>query len=201
MYLSTTKFEGYKSKSIFGLPELYYMPQEIDFFGTKIETEPSITELIERYFITDGEDYYGYYTGLKSLNNIHGTTQVPATIEIKSNKVKEKSIYKQRYTRYIVYPASHEINEQNWIYLELLDDIEELYNYFEENIVKCIKVIVKELKLSKQIFDSLLDNYSARTNEVIDHVFEYKKTTLFLSNTKKKCKDTNRRYHITIFRT
>lgn len=171
MYLSTTKYAGSKATSIFGLPELYYMPQEIDFFGTKIETEPSITELIERYFITDGEDYYGYYTGLKSLNNIHGTTQVPATIEIKSNKVTETTLYINGYTRYIIYQSPIRITSTNYIYLELLDDIETSYNYFEENIVNCIKFVIDRLNLSKQIFESLLSNYSEKTKEVINNVF------------------------------
>lgn len=171
MYLSTTKFEGSKSKSIFGLPELYYTPSTEKILNIVLDITPTMPEMMEAYFITDGSSHYGYYTGMTSLNNIHGTTQVPATIEIKSNNVSEKTEFSYKNIKYIVYTTPIKVDEHNYAYLELLDVIEEMYDCFEENRVECIKYTVNKLGLAHNDFEKLIDKYSARTREVINNVF------------------------------
>lgn len=169
--MSLTKFDGAKAISLFELPELYYAPQLVSLFGQLVETQPSATEIVETYFIKDSKEVYGYYSGIKALNDIHGTTQVPATIEIKSNKVDEVSVYLLGYTKYIIYPAVTKIDSSNHIYLELLDIIEESYDYFEEDIQTCITSIIEKCQLTEYGFNTVISRYSARTKELIKDVF------------------------------
>lgn len=171
MILSDKEYLGSKSISFFGLPDLYYTPKMHKTPFGLIEIKPTIPEIMGRYFIRDNKEVYGYYTGLQSLNNIHGTTQVPATIEIKSNKVKEKSTYEYKHIKYIIYPANIHIDSNNHSYLELLDDIEYSYDYFEEDIVDCIKYAVKKMGLYIKGFENLLEQYSDRTRQVIKDVY------------------------------
>lgn len=171
MKLSRTPFTGAKKTSIFGLPTLYYLPKQIEIFGRTVETEPTLSEMITLYFLRDNKRVYGYYTGLKSINDIHGTTQVPVTIRIKSNIAKEEQKYSRGCIKYIISPTTIQVNSNNYIYIELLDDIEFYYDYFEENVVNCIKYIVKQLELSKEQFDKLIQNYSKRTIQIIKDVY------------------------------
>lgn len=171
MELSRTPFTGAKETSIFGLPTLYYLPKQIEIFGRTEDTEPTLSEMMTMYFIRDNERVYGYYTGLKSINNIHGTTQVPATIRIKSNAVKEEQKYNRGCIKYIINPTTIQVNSDNYIYLELLDDIEFYYDYFEEDVVDCIKYVVERMSLSIDGFKSLLKQYSDRTRQVIKDVY------------------------------
>lgn len=164
-------FEGCKSVSLPSMPILYYKPEKHKSLFGEFETSPSSGDLMHRYFISDGDAIYGYYSGLTALNNIHGTTQVPAIIELTTNNIDKDINYNINSTRYNVYKSDKEINKQNHFYLEILDTIERYYDYFEEDIVKCIKWVVKELKLNEQGFLELINDYSDRTKEVIENVF------------------------------
>lgn len=172
--ISLTSYSDAESKSIFDLPKLYYTPKTINIFGKTAKVEPSVQEMIEAYFISSDDKVYGYYTGIKGINEIHGTTQVPAQIDIKSNKVNKKRMYELGCTRYVIMPSEIEIGEDNSIYLQLLDMIENYYNAFEEDVVACVKNAVTELKLDKNNIETLSFMYSQRTKEIIKDVFTSK---------------------------
>lgn len=61
---------------------VYYIPTE----GILGKTLPSAEAVIERQFITDGKETFGYYSGLTLENKAGLSTQVPATLEITTNK-------------------------------------------------------------------------------------------------------------------
>lgn len=61
---------------------VYYVPRS-GLFG---KTVPSANEVIERKYITDGKDVFGYYSGLTLENKAGLSTQVPATLEVTTNK-------------------------------------------------------------------------------------------------------------------
>lgn len=177
--LYTEPFEGCKETHIEGLPNLYYKPETIEIFGKISNIEPSYYELIIQYFLEDSvrEEVYGYYCGMFSLNRIHGTSQMTMCIEIKSNKVTKEQLYTWGKVRYKVYPSQFEVNNSNHFILEILDNLENIFDYFESDIYDCISYIVKELKLTKHQFDEYLPHYSDRTKEVIEAVYSghYKK--------------------------
>lgn len=169
---------GYKSKSAFGLPELYYKPEVIDLFGTKVESTITLEDMMRYYFITDGKTKYGYYSGLVALNNMHGTTQVPCTIEMKSKKVKSVKKYANEANtiRFVINPLNKNLTNENAAYLEILDMLEDSYDYFEENRYDCIEFLVKKLSLKKEEFKKYLDmyKYSDRVRRVIYNVYARK---------------------------
>lgn len=167
-------FKDCKSASLPDMPTLYYKPEKHKSLFGEFEIEPSKDDLMHRYFVSNKEEVYGYYCGLIALNHIHGTTQVPAVIEIKTNKISEDSEYVLDGIRYIVYKSDKMIDKSNSYYLKILDTIEDYYNYFEDDVIKCIKWVVKELKLNREGFVKLLLDYSDRTKEVIENVFKEK---------------------------
>ncbi|WP_080801851.1 DUF6088 family protein [Arabiibacter massiliensis] len=61
---------------------VYYIAQD-GIFG---KTTPSAEDVVERKYITDGDDVYGYYSGLTLENKVGVSTQVPAVLEITTNK-------------------------------------------------------------------------------------------------------------------
>ena len=61
---------------------LYYFPKKM-FFGDSL-LDPR--KVVERRFITDGSDVYGYISGVSLLNQTGLSTQVPNLIELVTNK-------------------------------------------------------------------------------------------------------------------
>lgn len=65
---------------------VYYIPTE----GILGKTLPSAEAVAERQFITDGIETFGYYSGLTLENKAGLSTQVPATLEITTNKASKQ---------------------------------------------------------------------------------------------------------------
>lgn len=61
---------------------VYYIPQNGVFGGTA----PSAEDVVERKYITDGSDVYGYYSGLTLENRVGVSARVPAVLEVTTNK-------------------------------------------------------------------------------------------------------------------
>lgn len=177
--LYTEQFKGCKEAHIEGLPSLYYKPEQYELFGQIKERKPSFDDLVYQYFIEDTvkKQVYGYHCGMYSLNRIHGTTQMTMLVEIKSNKVTEEQLYEYGMERYKIYPSRFEVNNNNHFILEILDNLENLFDYFEDDIYDCISYIVKELHLTKSQFYNYIKHYSEQTKAVIDAVYlgQYKK--------------------------
>lgn len=170
MELRDKPFKGCKSISMFGLRDLYYEPKLYDSSLGTIEIEPTTFDIVEMYFITDGSYVYGYYSGMYLLNCIHGTSQVPALIEIKSNKTDKILEYNKAGTRYSIYPAK-DIDNSNYLYLGVLDLVENYYDCFEGNVIDCVRYAIDVFKLSKDKIIRLSNSYSERTRKVVSDVF------------------------------
>ncbi|MCL1809345.1 MAG: DUF6088 family protein [Clostridiales bacterium] len=61
---------------------IYYFPEKTPWGDSKLNPR----KVIERRFIADGDEVYGYITGLSLLNMTALSTQVPSLIEIVTNK-------------------------------------------------------------------------------------------------------------------
>lgn len=157
------------SKVLFDLPTMYYEKVMSEIFKTPCE--PTVDELMYAYFISSEGKTYGYYTGLRGLNEIHGTTQVPAVIEIVSNKVSEEKEYSCSYYRYVIKPARVNVTNENALYMEILDLLENCYDYFEEEPLMVVGRFIERHALLRNSFEPLLIGYSSRTKEVLMNVF------------------------------
>lgn len=119
-------------------------------------------DLIKRKFLVNKEgNIIGYIVGAKLFNMIGLTTQVPNIIDIVTNKCKYHKIHYND-LRLNIYPPKIEINDENHLFLQLLDIIEnkdniniEVNNY-DETIFK----IIDENKLN---FEKLI-KYARITN-------------------------------------
>jgi hypothetical protein len=60
---------------------IYYFPVKMSWGDSSLDS----SKVIERRFITDGKDVYGYITGLSLWNESGLSTQVPKHIEIATN--------------------------------------------------------------------------------------------------------------------
>ena len=158
-------------KSWFDMQPIFYEKEQLKLGDIVIEVEPTISEVMTKYFMHNEKEVYGYHCGITALNEIHGTTQVPGEIRIRSNKVNVMQRYSHGSMRFTVCPASTPINKKNSIYLQIMDTIEESYDFFEEDVVDTVQSVVKELKLNKKEFENISRHYSERTLEVIKNVF------------------------------
>lgn len=103
---------------------VYYVPT-ITLLG-KSKLDP--IKVIEKKYIADSKDVYGFYSGIRLLNSMGLTTQVPNVIEIVTNnesmRRREISI---GYQKVILRRARMEINKQNinaFVVLELFNQLD-----------------------------------------------------------------------------
>ncbi len=63
---------------------IYYLPKETRLGQSSLSANAVVTTK----YVNDKKSTFGYFTGLKLLNDIGLTTQVPNTFEVVSNKIK-----------------------------------------------------------------------------------------------------------------
>lgn len=100
---------------------IYYVPKE-NVFGKMLLSN----RLIAKYkYITDKNgNIKGYITGAKLFNDAHLTTQVPNVIEIATNECKNFNKYQNKNLNVIIRKPKTEVNNDNYMYLQLFDLIE-----------------------------------------------------------------------------
>lgn len=162
--LSLERFDGCKSKTIQNLRTVYYKPVIGSIFGRPIELEPGLDDIIRFLFVDNNS---GYYCGLAYLNRIHGTSQVPALVEVRSRNTDCTLDVGEYANRFRIYALDRDINSENRKYIELLSCIEDMYGYFEDDVVECISYIVGKLGLDSNALLDYAQGYSDRTLEVV----------------------------------
>lgn len=99
---------------------VYYVPRN-GVFG---KTVPSANEVIERKYITDRKEVFGYYSGLTLENKVGMSTQVPAMLEVTTNKssrrVREVEPF-GGWKKIVIRKPRVDVNEDNVETLMLLD--------------------------------------------------------------------------------
>ncbi len=118
---------------------IYYLPNDRDY------SYLTDSEVIEKKYIADNDDEYGMYTGIQLLNYFNVTTQMPAVLEIVTNK---ESTRKREITmngkKYILRKPRTTINKDNFNAYQImelmnnLDKDEELEELAKETIVEYI---------------------------------------------------------------
>jgi hypothetical protein len=97
---------------------IYYFPIKREWGDSIIDTN----KVIERRFISDGNEVYGYITGLSLWNKSGLSTQVPNLLEVATNKesTRVRDIY-VGFLRVRARKSRTEITKDNAITLQFLD--------------------------------------------------------------------------------
>lgn len=129
---------------------IYYIPRKT-MFG---EAVLSTNKVIQKKYLSNKEEVYGYASGISLLNSIGLTTQVPNKITIVTNKessrgrttmVGKQELYLMR--------SPTRITKDNYAVLQLLEivkfiDLEELDDLGNDNLINYIKenaITVKDI--------------------------------------------------------
>lgn len=137
---------------------IYFKPTKT-LFG---ESTISNKDLIERKFLLDkNNNVNGYITGAKLYNMIGLTTQVPNITDIVTNECKYHKISYDN-LRVNIYPPKIKVDNENYLYLQLIDIIENKddVNIETNNFYEIIFKIIDDNNLS---FEKLI-KYARITN-------------------------------------
>lgn len=130
---------------------VYYIPSKT-ILGDSVITADVVAE---RKYISYNDEVFGYYSGLKLLNLVGLSTQVPNTLEITTNKeATRKRKLMIRNSRFILRKSEIEINKDNVLYLQFLD----IFRYGDEDmIIKYKDKVVSFFMNNKLSFNLLLE--------------------------------------------
>lgn len=146
---------------------IYYLPK-MTYFGM---SNISVDSVIEKKYLSNKNDNYGVYSGIRLLNMFSVTTQVPVVIEIVSNN--ESSKCRQitiKGRRFILRRSRFEINRDNvyeYVILQLFNDFsnqtklndlakKKLLEFMEEKGVTVQKILELSLKFPANTIKKLL---------------------------------------------
>ncbi len=145
---------------------LYYIPTKTIFGKSKL----SVQKVIRKKYIEDGDNVFGFYTGVSFMNMIGLTTQVPNIIEVSTNMERSRvrdvrlgnQIVKLRKSRM-------EISRDNYKELQLLECLnqisnesfdevkDELYNFAKENKLNANNLILFSREFPAKVTKNLLN--------------------------------------------
>lgn len=124
---------------------IYYIPEESIIGELKLNSDV----LIRNKYISDGESIFGFYTGLKMLNTLGLTTQVPNTVEIMTNSITSRKTKKRIGKREIILiPSVTPITEDNINILKLIELIK--YPQFRLQPIDVKKRVLEEMGIDKE---------------------------------------------------
>ena len=144
--------------------------QGIYYFDLKGEfpTTISFEKILQIKFVKDDHgidglnlDVYGYYTGLTFLNYLGISQQVPAVLEIVSNKTSCKRLFKCNGYRALVRKGKIEINRFNYRALQFFDAFYLLDNDEIKQHRKLLRNYISK-NLSKSDFEHYIDLYPTK---------------------------------------
>lgn len=136
---------------------IYYKPS-VGAFGERVLNP---TKIIERKYLNSDGNIKGYYSGAYLFNAIGLTTQIPKNISIVTNECPNKNQYELKNLNVIIRKPKIEINNDNYLYLQLLDI---LINKDQVNV---------EVENKKDIIFDFIN----RNNLKMDRIFYYAKKT------------------------
>lgn len=131
---------------------IYYQPIK-NVFG---EMPINKNKIIERKYLKDNNGRIkGYISGEKLFNRFGLTTQISNKLYIITNNCGKKNEYYNRFLNVLLKKSTIEINNENYLYLQLIDVLknkkrihveannvdEIIYNYIEDNNLDFEKII------------------------------------------------------------
>jgi len=139
---------------------IYYIPKKTVLGYSTISFE----SIIERKYISDKNEIFGYYSGMSLLNMLGLTNQVPNVPEITTNNEATRKRKVRIGRRNVVLRKSIiKINNDNYLYLQFFDifryadqeiiesNTDNIIKFFDDNKLDCEKIINIEKLLPMKI--------------------------------------------------
>jgi hypothetical protein len=141
---------------------VYYIPKETILGRSTL----SIDDVINRKYITNDNDIYGFYSGLSFYNKLGISTQVPFVYEIVTNKeksrVREITLKNQKIILRKPYVI---INKNNYLENQFLDFINNVNSNDLNDNIDVLKKYIKDNNLNKNVILDLITYYPSKTSK------------------------------------
>ncbi len=141
---------------------VYYIPKETILGRSTL----SIDDVINRKYITNDNDIYGFYSGLSFYNKLGISTQVPFVYEIVTNK--EKSRVREitlKNQKIILRKPYVKINKNNYLENQFLDFINNANSNDLSDNIDMLKNYIKDNNLNKNVILDLITYYPSKTSK------------------------------------
>ena len=150
---------------------IYYIPKEGGLLG-KSYLDPYVVMM--RKYVKNKSETFGYITGISFANQLGLTTQMPAVIEIVTNRESSNSRMVRLGSYYIrLKKASVKVSDTNAELLQLLDGISQAEKYTELSLDKTIEVMNQYVKEKKFTKEQLLEVTPALTGATAKRLIEW----------------------------
>ena len=150
---------------------IYYIPKQGGLLG-KSYLDPSL--VIMRKYVQNKSETYGYITGISFANQLGLTTQMPAIIEVVTNRESTNgrliTIGNQKVR---VKKPTVTISNSNAALLQLLDSIGQAEKYTELPIEETIKTMISYIKQKKFTKEQLSEVSSILTGATAKKLIEW----------------------------
>ena len=141
---------------------VYYIPKDTILGRSTL----SIDDVINRKYITNDNDIYGFYSGLSFYNKLGISTQVPFVYEIVTNK--EKSRVREitlKNQKIILRKPYVKINKNNYLENQFLDFINNANSNDLSDNIDVLKKYIKDNNLNKNVILDLITYYPSKTSK------------------------------------
>ena len=141
---------------------VYYIPKETILGRSTL----SIDDVINRKYITNDNDIYGFYSGLSFYNKLGISTQIPFVYEIVTNK--EKSRVREitlKNQKIILRKPYVKINKNNYLENQFLDFINNANSNDLSDNIDVLKKYIKDNNLNKNVILDLITYYPSKTSK------------------------------------
>ena len=141
---------------------VYYIPKETIIGRSTL----SIDDVINRKYITNDNDIYGFYSGLSFYNKLGISTQVPFVYEIVTNK--EKSRVREitlKNQKIVLRKPYVKINKNNYLENQFLDFINNANSNDLSDNIDVLKKYIKDNNLNKNVILDLITYYPSKTSK------------------------------------
>ena len=141
---------------------VYYIPKETILGRSTL----SIDDVINRKYITNDNDIYGFYSGLSFYNKLGISTQVPYVYEIVTNKEKSRVRETTLKNQNIILRKPYvKINKNNYLENQFLDFINNADSNDLSDNIEVLKKYIKDNNLNKNVILDLITYYPSKTSK------------------------------------
>ena len=134
---------------------IYYIPKKDGVLG-KSYIDPLL--VIMRKYVKNKSETYGYITGISFINQLGLTTQMPAVIEIVTNKESTNGRFITVGNQKVrIKKPSITVSENNAELLQLLDSIAQIEKYTELSMEETKEIMLSYLKQKRFTKEQLLE--------------------------------------------
>ena len=150
---------------------IYYIPKSGGLLG-KSYLDPSV--VIMRKYVENKSNQYGYITGLSFANQLGLTTQMPAVIEIVTNReaTNGRTVFlgnqRVRVKRSVI-----AVSDSNAELLQFLDSVGQAEKYTELTIEETVDILITYIRKKKFTKGQLSDVSSALTGATAKKMIEW----------------------------